>query len=454
MMTSGAFRYAVVLAAGKGARFKSAESKVLHRICGRPMIAYLLDRLPELNIEKTFIVVDSASGDIREALERYDPEFIVQEKQLGTGHAIICTLDTIRKLEGSLLVLYGDTPFVKTGHLEALLEACEEGGCDEALLTTELDDPTGYGRIIKDPSGSPADIIEEREASSRQREIREINAGFACFRIPALVSHIENLSNDNRSGEYYLTDMVKILRAAGRTVQTVPVPAGDEIFGINDRLQLAAAEKQLQRRIMAELMTSGVTVRNPETVVIHSTVSIGNDTCIQPGTVLEGECRIGAGCTVGPNAHLVNAVVGDGTAIANGCTITDCVIGRNCRIGPSAHLRDGALLGDEVRIGNFVEVKHSTIGDGTTAAHLSYLGDAVIGNRVNIGAGTITCNFDGTRKNSTWIEDESFIGSGTQLIAPVRIGRGALVAAGSTITEDVPPGMLGIARSRQVNRER
>ncbi len=248
--------------------------------------------------------------------------------------------------------------------------------------------------------------------------------------------------------------MVKILKAAGRIVTAVQVPADDGIFGINDRIQLSAAEKKIQREITSSLLAQGVSIRNPETVIIHETVTAGPDTCIYPGAVLEGACKIGCRCTIGPNVHLVNAVIGDDSSLGNGTTIRESRVGSECSIGPFANLRQNSVIGNRVRIGNFVEVKNSIIGDSTTAAHLSYLGDSIIGSNVNIGAGTVTCNFDGKKKNSTWIEDNAFIGSNTQLIAPVRIGKGATVAAGSTVTEDVPPGSLAIARSRQVIRDR
>jgi len=453
-MPSSSNRHAVILAAGKGTRFKSAKSKVLHEVCGRPMITYLLDRLPDLDIDRVFVVVDNESGQIREALQEYPVEFIVQEEQLGTGHAIMCTTERIGTLSGILLVLYGDTPFISTENLTKLLETCEETGCDESLLTTELSCPTGYGRILRNIDGSPADIIEEKEATGDQKKITEINAGFACFRIESLVSNIAKLSNENNTGEYYLTDMVKILDNAGKKVQAVKVPAEEEIFGINDRIQLAAAEKQLQKKITMEMMAAGVSIPQPENVQIHSTVKIGPDSVVYPGAVLEGNCHIGKSCTIGPNVHLLNAVIEDRTNIENGSSVFNSHIGWGCTVGPCARLRDQAVIGNNARIGNFVEIKNSIIGEGTIAAHLTYLGDAEIGREVNIGAGTVTCNFDGVKKNRTIIEDNAFIGSNAQLIAPVRIGRGATVAAGSTVTDDVPAGKMAIARSRQTNRER
>ena len=311
-------------------------------------------------------MVDADSQPIREALRDYEAEFILQKEQLGTGHAVMCTVDAVKNLSGSLLVLYGDTPFVSTRHLEALFSACEQEGCDEALLTAELELPTGYGRILRDQFGSPADIIEEKEATPEQKKIREINAGFACFRISSLISQISSLSNNNRSGEYYLTDMVKILKAAGRKVTAVLVPADDEIFGINDRIQLSAAEKKLQGKITSSLLTQGVTIRNPETVIIHQAVTAGPDTCIYPGAVLEGTCKIGRGCTIGPNVHLVNAVIGDHSSLGNGTTIRESRVGSGCSIGPFANLRENSVIGNKVRIGNFVEIKNSIVGDSTT----------------------------------------------------------------------------------------
>lgn len=447
-------RYAVILAAGKGTRFKSSKPKVMHEICGKPMITYLLDRLPGLNIEKTFVVVDAESDSIRATLAPYDLEFVVQEKQLGTGHAVACALNAFRGLDGNILVLYGDTPFVETSCLAGLLESCESSGSDQALLTAILPSPTGYGRIIRDESGNPADIVEEKDASDEQKKIREINAGFACFKISALSSNIEKLGNSNKSGEYYLTDMVRILSGSGHKVTTVEAGSGSGIFGINDRLQLADAEKQVQKEILESLMTFGVTIRSPGTVSIDQGVECGPDTIIETGAVLEGKCRIGCGCVIGPHSRLVNAEIGDNTVLENGSIIKDSKVGSACTIGPFAHIRNDSAISNRVRIGNFVEIKNSTIGDETIAAHLSYLGDSIIGASVTIGAGTITCNFDGKQKNVTRIEDQAFIGSNCQIIAPVTIGERARVAAGSTITSDVPPGSLAIARSRQTNLQK
>lgn len=452
-MGSTRSRYALILAAGKGTRFKSEKPKVLHEICGKPMICYLLDRLPELQVEKAIIVVGQGAEEVQNALQGYPVEFVRQEQQLGTGHAVMSAVPALNGLDGNLIVLYGDTPLIQTSALEELFVKQETTGADEVLLTVQLDNPTGYGRILRDSAGQIFDIIEEKETTEEQRRILEVNAGFVCFGIKALVGTISQLSNENVAGEYYLTDMVKVLRRNGRSVETVQVEAADEeIFGINDRRQLAAAAVKLRSRINTRWMEEGVTLIDPNSTVIDSTVEIGPDTMIHPGAIIEGKTKIGNDCRIGAYVHLANARLADGVTVDSFSVIRDSRVQSGAVVGPFAHLRGETEVGSSVRIGSFVELKKTVVGSQSIAAHLSYLGDATIGEGVNVGAGAITCNFDGAKKHDTIIEDGAFIGSDSQLVAPVRVGKNAVVAAGSTVTEDVPEEALAIARSRQTNK--
>ncbi|HUG43260.1 MAG TPA: bifunctional UDP-N-acetylglucosamine diphosphorylase/glucosamine-1-phosphate N-acetyltransferase GlmU [Acidobacteriota bacterium] len=443
-------RYALILAAGKGTRFRSDLPKVLHRLCGRPMIEYLLETLSATGIDRIFVVVGPGDDPVRQALQGRHLDFVVQERQLGTGHAVQCAVAALSGLEGSLLVLYGDTPFVEPQALERLIQEREELDADQTLLTIELEDPTGYGRIIRDQSGRVVEVIEEKEASPVQKRIREIHAGFNCFKIPALREAVFEIRNENQAGEYYLTDLPKIFAARGGRVEAVLHEPSMSLLGINDRVQLSEADRILRRRIRDAWMSKGVTMINADTILIDSTVEIGADSVLYPGAILEGRTSIASACTIGPGCHLVDAIIEAGARLDGYCIVRDSRIGAGSFVGPFAHLRQNAAVGERCRVGNFVEVKQSSLGDETKAAHLSYLGDARIGSEVNIGAGTITCNYDGLRKHQTQIGDGAFVGSGSQLVAPVRIGRDAYVAAGSTITEDVPDGALGLARQRQI----
>lgn len=446
-------RYALILAAGKGIRMNSEKAKVLHSLCGKPLVAHVLDKLAELRIERTFVVVGHEAGAVKEALRDYDAEFVLQKKQSGTGHAVMAAAPVLKKLSGSLLVLYGDTPRIESASLLRLLETREREAADEVLLTAFYDDPDGYGRIIRDPDGQAVDIIEEQEATREQRALREVNPGFYCFKIASLLAGLPRLSADNQGGEYYLTDMVRVLCKQGKKVIAIPADRADQTRGINTREELAEAESVLRQAIARKWMLQGVTLLDPASVFIDDSVTIGADTVIYPGVLIEGRSRIGPNCVIGAYSHLKNAVVEEGAVVDHCSVIRNSTVGKNAIVGPFAHLRQNAVISSGARVGNFVEIKNSSLGEGTTAAHLSYLGDAEIGRQVNIGAGTITCNFDGVRKNKTIIKDHAFIGSDSQLVAPVTIHEGAQVGAGSSITEDVPPYSLAIARSRQVNKK-
>ncbi len=449
-------RHAVVLAAGRGTRFKSRTSKVVHPLCGKPLLMHVLDRLHQVGVRRTLLVVGPQSKAVRQLAQDapagLNIEFVEQHEQLGTGHALQMASPHLEGMGGSLLVLYADAPLIRSSTLQQLLRLVEEEGADQALLTTHLEDPAGYGRILRDGKGQALATVEEKDATAEQKAIREVNSGFYCFRSESLLPALDRLDNRNRSGEYYLTDLLWIMREQGLKVATWTSHRPSETWGINDRMQLAEAERLMRREIARRWMAQGVTMLDPGSVLIDSTVEIGQDVVLYPGVILEGRTRIGPEATVKAYCHLSDAEVGEGALVDHCSVIRSSRVGAGTQVGPFAHIRADSRIGSNVRVGNFVEVKKSRIDDGSKAAHLTYLGDAELGKGVNIGAGTITCNYDGVHKNKTLIEDEVFIGSNSQLIAPLKIGKGAYVAAGSTITENVAPGSLAIARSRQENK--
>lgn len=442
-----------MLAAGKSTRFKSSKPKVIHPLCGKPLVSHVLDKLRRLKVDKAFVVIGTDGNRIREELAGYPVEFVVQEQQLGTAHAVMAAHRQLKKLKGSLLITYGDTPLIETKTLRRLIETRERNDADQVLLTAEPANPHGLGRIIRDENGEAVQIVEEKDASPKQKLIPEINAGFNCFKISSLLDAFAGLSRSNAAGEYYLTDVLHILRARGKKVMTVAANSAQEVHGVNTREELAAVETVLRARIARKWMLAGATILSPSSVLIDETVVIAPDTLIYPGVVLEGKTRVGRGCTIFGFCHLKNAVLGEGVTVDHCSVIRNSRVGRGGLVGPFAHLRGEVLVGSGCRIGNFVEIKQSRIGNHTKAAHLSYIGDAEIGNHVNLGAGTITCNYDGANKNKTVVEDQVFVGSDSQLIAPVTVRKGAYIAAGSSVTDDVPEQALAIARQRQINKE-
>ncbi|MGH9340318.1 MAG: bifunctional UDP-N-acetylglucosamine diphosphorylase/glucosamine-1-phosphate N-acetyltransferase GlmU [Acidobacteriota bacterium] len=446
-------RYALVLAAGKGTRLKSEKPKVLHELCGKPLIRHMLDKLADLNVRKTFVILGHEAESVWQALPGHDAEIIIQEQQLGTGHAVMTAAPRLQEISGNLLVIYGDTPLLSTETLRRLFEAQEREDADEVLLTAEYENPFGYGRIIRNSQGEPVATIEEKDATPEQRKMQEVNTGSYCFKIDSLLAGLPELTNENQSGEYYITDMLEILRRQGKRVVAVSAESPQETHGINTRAELAEAESHLRRKIAERWMLEGVTMPDPSTVYIDDTVTIGPETTIYPGVVIEGTTQIGAGCKIFAFSHLSNAILEEGVTIDHCSVVRDSRVGKNSTVGPFAHLRQNSDVGEENRIGNFVEMKNSSTGKDTKAVHLSYLGDAELGESVNIGAGTITCNYDGVNKNKTIIKDGAFIGSDSQLIAPVTVGKDSYVAAGSSITEDIPDQALGIARARQINKK-
>ncbi len=439
----------IILAAGLGTRMKSATVKVLHRAAGRPIIDYVVDLASQVSEKPPIVVV----GYQREVVQKWlgdRARYAVQEEQLGTGHAVLQAAQVLGKAGGrKILILSGDVPLTRAETLEYLIEEHERSGSALTLLTMRLADPAMYGRIVRDSKGAVTRIVEAKDATQEEKKIDEVNAGIYLFDGDQLFDNLRRLSSHNAQGEYYLTDVLGMLRKSGKRVGAVIVDDPVEALGVNSRAELATVESEIQRRVVEKLMAEGVTFRNPATVVIDSLVTIGPDTVIYPFVTVEGATKIGRGCVLDPGVHLHNVRVGNNVHLKSGTVAEDAIIEDEATVGPYAHLRPGTQLGKHVKVGNFVETKKAVFGDGAKASHLSYIGDAEIGADANIGAGTITCNYDGVNKQKTIIEDGAFIGSDTQLIAPVRIGRGAYVGAGSTITKDVPPDSLALSRVPQ-----
>ena len=443
----------LILGAGKATRFKSEYPKLLHPLAGRLMGEYVLRAATAAGAERLYMIIGHQAEAMRKAFAREGLEFIEQKEQLGTGHALIVARPELERCpSGVVVALVGDAPLLRPETLSALVAThCKErAAC--TILTMRPDNPTGYGRIVRVGGKRVRAIVEEKVANAAQKRISEVNTGILCFSRQHLLEHLGELSRENAQKEYLLTDLVEIFNRHRLKVAAYEAP-GSEAWGINDRVQLAEVEKTLRLHKATTLMKDGVTIADPATTYIDEDVVIGPDTVIEPGVSLRGQTRIGSGCHVGPYSTITDSTLADGVTVRQSCVITNSEVGTGVTIGPFAHLRLGAVIEAAARIGNFVEVKKSTIGRGTKAQHLTYLGDATVGAHTNIGAGTITCNYDGEKKNPTTIEDEVFIGSGNMLVAPVHIGKGAYTAAGSTITKDVPPESLAIGRNHQVNKE-
>ncbi len=440
---------AVILAAGKGTRMKSDLPKVLHPLLGEPMITYVVRALEQAGVGDILAVLGHGGSQVEQVLqERVRP--VYQEEQLGTGHALLMALPQLLTYGGGdCLVVCGDTPLLAGETLAELRLRRSQAGAQATVLTAVLDDPKGYGRIIKEEDRVTA-IVEEKDADESQRQVREVNAGAYCFDLNWLGKALEQLTPANAQGEYYLTDVISYLAAQGQLVTSYQVADPEEIWGINDRLQLAKAQDRLRHRILAGHMLAGVTVEEPGATIVGPLVEIGRDTVLETGCQIFGKTVIGEACVIGPRSRITDCRIGKGTAV-NQSTMTECVAGEKCQIGPYTYLRPGCLLADKVKAGGFVEMKKVTADTDAKIPHLSYMGDCTIGKKVNVGAGTITCNYDGVNKFPTVIGEGAFIGSNTNLVAPVNVGPGAYTAAGSTITEDVPANSLGVARGRQTN---
>ncbi len=436
----------IVLAAGMGKRMRSARPKVLHPVAGRPMLAHVLDTAHEIGADSIHVVHGHRGEAVQARFPGESLSWHLQAEQLGTGHAVMQALPAIDDAD-RVLVLCGDVPLITAATLRQLLDAA--AAAEIAVLTARVDDPSGYGRVIRGESGHIVGIVEHRDATPDQRAIDEINTGIIMAGAQPLRRWLAGVTRDNTQGELYLTDVIGIAAREGARVASAGTEDVNEAMGINDRRQLAVAERLWQRREAGRLLDAGVTLADPERVDVRGSLTAGSDVRIDVGAVFEGDVTLGDGCTIGPYCVIRNSAIGAGTVLHPHCVVEDSAIGADCQIGPFARLRPATSLADRVKLGNFVETKKSRIESGSKVNHLSYVGDATVGSNVNIGAGTIVCNYDGANKHPTRIGDGVFIGSGTELVAPVTVEAGSTIGAGSTITKDAPAGKLTVARARQ-----
>jgi len=431
---------------------KSEVVKVLHPILGLPMLSYPIAlSLSGIKAEKTIVVVGYQADEIKERFKNPQIQFALQEEQLGTGHAALQAIPFLKTFAGTALILCGDVPLVKADTLRAFIGAFEESHSILSVLTTLVEDPFGYGRILRSPEGWLEKIVEEKDASEKERAIREINTGIYCVKVPFLIEGLGKIGKDNAQGEYYLTDLVEIARKKGLRCSAHIVSDPVEVMGINTRVDLAMAHEVLRLAKLKDLMLSGVTMVDPKTTYVDQTVEVGKDTLVYPNCHLQGRTKIGERCVIEPNSKVSDSIVGNEVTIRSNSVITESKIEEGASIGPFSHLRPLSEVKTKAKIGNFVEVKKSVIGRGSKANHLTYIGDSTVGEDVNIGAGTITCNYDGFEKHPTVIGDRVFVGSNVELVAPVKVGEDSTIGAGSTITRDVPRGALAISRTRQKN---
>ena len=444
----------VILAAGLGTRMKSRQAKVLHRAGGRTLVEHVVNTALQLAApERLFVVVGHQADEVRAAVGTPGVGFIEQKEQKGTGHAVMVGRAALAGLGGNLLILYGDSPLLRAETLRRLVAIKEESGAAGVLLSAPMDDPTGYGRVIHDSNGYVERVVEQKAATPEQLAIREANMGIYCYGADCFWKHVDEIQPNNPPREYYLTDMVEILRRSGHAVAAMTIDDAREALGINTRIELAEVDGLLRERKRSALMLAGVTIENPQTVTIDDQVEIGMDTVVGPFVQILGATRIGENCRIGAGAVIDNCQLADGVKINPYTVISESRMERGAEAGPFSRMRPGAVMEEGSHIGNFVELKKTRLGAGSKAQHLAYLGDSTIGAKVNIGAGTITCNYDGRLKHATAIGDGAFVGSNSTLVAPIEIGPGAYIAAGSVITDPVPADALALGRSRQTMKE-
>lgn len=441
----------VILAAGMGTRMKSKMPKVLHTVCGKPLSKWVIDASKAAGADKVCAVVGHKAETVKEVLGDVC-EFALQAEQKGTGHAVMQAIDVIKNSKGEVVILNGDTPLITAETINKAIEYHKNNGNQATVITAILDDATGYGRIVRDNDGSVLKIVEQKDASEEEKKINEVNSGMYVFDAQSLVYALDKITPNNAQGEYYLTDTLEILLSAGKKIGGYAISDNDEIRGINDRVQLNEAEKIMQKRINEYHMRNGVTMRNPESVYIEDGVEIGNDTEICQNVTIKSGTKIGSDCVIGSGSMLDRAVIHDGVDVLSS-VILESEVDEGTHVGPFAYIRPNCHVGKEVKVGDFVELKNSNIDDGTKISHLTYIGDSDVGKRVNFGCGTVTCNYDGKKKYRTTIGDDCFVGCNTNFVSPINVGDGVYIAAGSTITEDIPENSLSIARARQVNKD-
>lgn len=444
-------RYAIILAAGKGTRMKSKLYKVLHPVSGQPMVEHIINRVSETNPDQIITIVGHGAEQVKAQLGERS-EYALQAEQLGTGHAVLQAASFLQGKEGTTLVISGDTPLLTTETLNNLFEYHQGKNASATILTAQAEDPTGYGRIIRDHIGIVEKIVEQKDTTPEEALVQEINTGTYCFDNQALFEALNKVGTDNAQGEYYLTDIIEILKDAGKTVAAYKTEDFDESMGVNDRIALAKANELMRQRINKMHMVNGVSFVDPATTYIDAGVEIGSDTVIEAGVQLQGKTVIGSDCVIGAHSRIVDSVIEDHVVVEHS-VIEKSLVKSHADVGPFAHLRPKAEIGEGVHIGNFVEVKNAEIGKNTKVGHLTYVGDATLGEEINVGCGVVFVNYDGKNKHRTTIGDHSFIGSNANIIAPVEIAKNTSVAAGSTITEDIPEYAMAIARARQVNKE-
>ncbi|MBV4419750.1 bifunctional UDP-N-acetylglucosamine diphosphorylase/glucosamine-1-phosphate N-acetyltransferase GlmU [Clostridium tyrobutyricum] len=445
------YNCAIILAAGEGKRMKSSTPKVLHKVCGKEMVNVVIDEIRKAQVDNIDVIIGTGSEKVRKATELKNVEYSIQAKQLGTGNAVICAENFLKDKKGTVMVFTGDAPLIKEESIKKLMDFHNKGGYSAVILTSIVENPSGYGRIIREENGEVLKIVEHKDCSSEDIKVNEINSSMYCFDIESLMNSLDKIDNNNAQGEYYLTDVIEILKKSGKKVGALPVPF-EETQGVNSRLQLSQAEKIMRHRINEKHMENGVTLIDPDTTYIDFDVKIGNDTVIYPQNVLQGKTKIDKGCVLYPGSRIDNSIVESDVTIQSS-VILDSKIGSNTTVGPFAYIRPESVIGNSVRIGDFVEVKKSSIGDKTKVSHLTYIGDAEVGSGCNFGCGTVVVNYDGKKKYKTIIGDNSFIGCNTNLVSPVKVNDNTYIAAGSTITNEVPDGALAIARAKQVNKK-
>ncbi|MDP5276945.1 bifunctional UDP-N-acetylglucosamine diphosphorylase/glucosamine-1-phosphate N-acetyltransferase GlmU [Chengkuizengella axinellae] len=441
----------IVLAAGKGTRMKSKKHKVLHPLCGKPMVGHVIDVLKGVDSSRIVTIIGHGGEEVRSYLGD-QVEYVLQEEQLGTGHAVMQAKPLLKDQEGITIVTYADAPLITPESLKKFIEAHKESQAAATILTAELDNPYGYGRIVRGSQNEVTSIVEQKDCSPVEREIKEINTGTYCVDNKKLFNALDLVTNNNVQGEYYLTDIIRILKQQNEKIEGHILEDANESFGINDRVQLADAEKIMRGRILKEHMRNGVTIIDPSNTYVDSGVTIGMDTTLMPGTKISENAQIGSSCTIGPQSEINNTKIGDYVTIKQS-VVVDSTVGNHTTVGPFAYLRPGSNIGEHVKIGDFVEIKNATIDDHSKVSHLSYVGDAKVGQNVNIGCGAVTVNYDGFKKHLTEIEDEAFVGSNVNLIAPIKVGKGSYVVAGSTLTEDIEADSVAIARVKQTTKE-